>query len=62
VGQAIASFQRTLLSGNSPYDRFNSGKDQNALSTSAQRGLEVFRGKALCFTCQTSLSEQAFSP
>lgn len=51
IGQAIASFQRTLLSGNSPYDQFNSGKDQNALSASAQRGLEVFRGKALCFTC-----------
>jgi len=53
VGQAIASFQRTLLSGNSPYDRFNSGKDQNALSASAQSGLEVFRGKALCFTCHS---------
>ena len=51
VGQAIASFQRTILSGNSPYDRFNSGKDSNALSASAKRGLELFRGKALCFTC-----------
>ena len=53
VGQAIASFQRTLLSGNSPYDRFNSGNDKNALSPSAQRGLEIFRGKALCFTCHS---------
>jgi cytochrome c peroxidase len=53
VGQAIASFKRTLLSGNSPYDQFNSSKDQNALSASAQRGLEVFRGKALCFTCHS---------
>ena len=53
IGQAIASFQRTLLSGNSPYDKFNSGKDPNALSAKAQKGLELFRGKALCFTCHS---------
>ena len=53
IGQAIASFQRTLLSGNSPYDKFNSDKDSKALSASAQKGLELFRGKALCFTCHS---------
>ena len=53
IGQAIASFQRTLLSGNSPYDKFNSGKDSSALSAKAQKGLELFRGKALCFTCHS---------
>ncbi len=53
IGQAIASFQRTLLSGNSPYDKFNSGKDPNGLSANAQKGLEIFRGKALCFTCHS---------
>ncbi len=54
IGQAIASFQRTLLSGNSPYDQFNSGKDQSALSANAQKGLALFRGKALCFTCHSA--------
>lgn len=53
IGQAIASFQRTLLSGNSPYDRHNSGTDPKALSKEAKRGLELFRGKALCFTCHS---------
>ncbi len=51
IGKAIASFQRTLLSGNSAFDRHNSGKDENALSASAKRGATVFRGKGLCFTC-----------
>ncbi len=53
VGQAIASFQRTLVSGNSAFDQFNSGKDPQALSDSAKRGLTVFRGKALCFICHS---------
>ena len=53
TGQAIASFQRTLLSGNSPFDQHNSGTDPKALSASAQRGLELFRGKALCFICHS---------
>ena len=53
IGKAIASFQRTLISGNSPYDKYNSGKDANALSVRAQKGLELFRGKALCFTCHS---------
>ena len=53
IGQAIASFQRTLLSGNSAYDRHNSGQDEQALSAGAKRGLSLFRGKALCFTCHS---------
>ncbi len=53
VGQAIASFQRTLLSGNSAFDQYQSGKDSEALSEGAKRGLSVFRGKALCFTCHS---------
>jgi len=37
--KAIAAFERTLLSGNSPYDKFIDGRDPNALSESAQRGM-----------------------
>lgn len=52
AAKAIASFVRTLLSGNSPYDKFEYG-EQNALSASAKRGLQIFRGKGNCISCHT---------
>ena len=56
IGKAIASFQRTLLSGNSPADRFDMGGDEQALTASAQRGLELFRGKARCTRCHSGFN------
>ncbi len=56
VGKAIASFQRTILSGNSPADRFDFGGDEQALTASAQRGLELFRGKARCTRCHSGFN------
>jgi cytochrome c peroxidase len=55
VEKAIASFERTLLSGNSPFDRYFYGKDKTAMSPAAIRGLEVFRDKnrGNCATCHT---------
>jgi cytochrome c peroxidase len=50
VGKAIASFERTLLSGNSAFDRFQAG-DTSALSESAQRGFAVFMSKGNCAQC-----------
>lgn len=50
VAQAIASFERTVLSGNSPYDRHQSG-DTSALTEAEKRGLEVFAEKADCDMC-----------
>jgi cytochrome c peroxidase len=50
VGQALASFERTLLSLDAPIDRFLAG-DAKAISASAQRGWELFNGKARCNTC-----------
>jgi cytochrome c peroxidase len=50
VGQAIASFERTILSVNAPIDRFLGG-DKTAISPPAQRGWELFNGKARCSTC-----------
>ncbi|MDX1566531.1 MAG: di-heme enzyme [Longimicrobiales bacterium] len=41
VSRALASFQRTLISGNSPEDRFRRG-DESALSESAKLGRELF--------------------
>ena len=50
VSRALASFVRSLLSGDSPFDRFING-DRAALSTEQQAGLQVFRGKANCTAC-----------
>ncbi|HYO73388.1 MAG TPA: cytochrome-c peroxidase [Archangium sp.] len=44
VVKALASFQHTMLSGNSPYDRYLQG-DINALSSAAKRGMELFFGE-----------------
>ena len=51
IGKAIASFQRTLLSGNSAYDQFGFGKNEAALSSNAQNGFRVFVGKGQCLRC-----------
>jgi cytochrome c peroxidase len=61
VVQAIASYERTVLSGNSAWDRFVDG-DKSALSESAQRGLTLFEGKALCTRCHVgfNLSDSLF--
>jgi cytochrome c peroxidase len=56
VGKAIASFQRTVLSGNSPADRFDQGGETNAISPEAQRGLLLFRDKARCTKCHSGFN------
>lgn len=50
IAKAIASYERTVLSGDAPYDRFKAG-DKKALSESAQRGMKLFFGKAHCSAC-----------
>jgi len=52
VGKAIAAYERALVSGDSPLDRFVAG-DQNAISEAAKRGFALFRGKARCSRCHT---------
>ncbi len=51
VGMALASYERVLVSGNSPFDRWYYGKQNNAISESAKRGFNVFSGKASCIAC-----------
>jgi len=53
--KVISSFERTLLSGNSKYDRFKAG-DSLALNTSEQRGLELFEGQARCNQCHSGFN------
>ena len=50
IVHALASFLRTLRSGNSAYDKFQQG-DKSALSEAAQKGLDLFNGKAGCAVC-----------
>ncbi|RPH54390.1 MAG: hypothetical protein EHM89_18615, partial [Acidobacteria bacterium] len=51
LGQALASWQRTMVAGNSPFDRWKFGGEKNALTAEQQRGFALFTGKARCFTC-----------
>lgn len=50
IALALASYVRSILSGNSRFDRFVNG-DRRALSTIEQEGLRVFRGKGNCTAC-----------
>ena len=53
IGQAIATWERTLLAGNSPFDHWRYGGRTDALSVKEQTGFELFSGKGRCATCHT---------
>ena len=61
IEQALATFVRSRLSGNSAFDRFLTG-DTAALDAAERRGLEVFNGRARCSRCHAGplLSDEAF--
>ncbi|ALP51887.1 tryptophan tryptophylquinone biosynthesis enzyme MauG [Candidatus Tenderia electrophaga] len=50
IGKAIAAYERTIVSTDAPFDRWLKGVD-GAMSKSAIRGFEVFKGKANCTAC-----------
>ena len=50
LAHALASYVRSILSGDSRYDRFTYG-DRSALTGDEELGLQVFRGKGHCTTC-----------
>ncbi len=50
LAQALASYVRTIFSGNSPFDRYQNG-DMGALNPEALCGLQIFRGKGNCVAC-----------
>jgi cytochrome c peroxidase len=50
AAMAIASFERTVLSGNAPYDRYKNG-DKKAMTPEQVRGMSVFTDKAKCDKC-----------
>ncbi len=49
-GKAIAAYERLLVSGNAPFDRYVAG-DEAAINTQAKLGLKLFVGKAACVAC-----------
>lgn len=52
IGKAIATFERSIVSNNSPYDKYEQG-GQSAMSPSAIRGMDVFFGKGKCAICHS---------
>ncbi len=52
IAKAIAAYERTQLSANSPFDRFISG-DAKAITEAQKRGWELFKGKAMCIECHS---------
>jgi cytochrome c peroxidase len=59
VGQALAAYQRTLVSANSRFDRWRYGKEQNALTAEEQEGFRLFSGKAGCSACHLAGDKHA---
>ncbi len=51
VTRAIASFERTIVSGDSPFDRWYFKGDEKAMSPAAKRGFELFIGQGRCVSC-----------
>ena len=57
ISKALACFERTLLSFDSPYDRYKHGGDEHAISAGAKRGEELFFGERLeCSHCHNGFN------
>ena len=61
LARALASYVRSILSGNSPLDRYMNG-EREALSAQARQGLAIFRGKGNCTACHAgpNLTDEQF--
>ena len=61
LAKALSSFVRSILSGNSRFDRFINGQ-RDALNEEEQLGLRVFRGKGNCTACHLgpTLTDERF--
>jgi cytochrome c peroxidase len=61
IAKAIATFERTIVSAPSPYDRYVSG-EKAAMSPAAIRGMDIFTGRGHCMACHSGpmFSDQSF--
>ncbi len=62
VGRALAAFQGTIRSGDSPFDRWVDGEEDHGMDAGALRGFALFNGKARCAKCHSGwrFTEDAF--
>jgi cytochrome c peroxidase len=59
IARALASYERTLIAGESAFDRHVYGGEEAALTASARRGLQLFKGKAGCASCHSLGADSA---
>jgi cytochrome c peroxidase len=59
IGYAIASYERTLVSGNSAFDQWHFGSNGSAVDDTVRRGFEVFSNKGRCSSCHLINNEHA---
>jgi cytochrome c peroxidase len=59
VKKAIASYERTIIAGDSPFDRWRFKNEENAISQAAKRGFEVFVAEGRCVSCHVIEQDQA---
>ena len=61
IAKAIAAFERTVVTGPSPYDRWLAG-EKSAMTPAALRGLGLFNGKGHCSPCHSgpAFSDQGY--
>ncbi len=55
IAKAIAAFERTLITPNSPFDRYMKG-DKNAMTEQQVKGMQLFIGKANCVQCHNGIN------
>ena len=61
IAMAIATYERTVVSGVAPFDRWVAG-EEDAISEAAKRGFDLFNGKANCAECHAgwNMTDQSF--
>lgn len=59
VTQAIAAFERTIISGNSSFDRWYFGGEEHALTPAQKRGFDIFVNQGRCVSCHIIEQTQA---
>lgn len=59
VSQAIAAFERTVVGGNSPFDRWYFGGEKDAMTAQQVRGFQVFMEQGRCVSCHTIEQDRA---
>ena len=62
VTQAIAAFERTQVAGDSPFDRYYFGGEEDALTEQQKRGFDLFVNQGRCVSCHVIEQTRRCSP